>query len=684
MTATSVALTALAIIFLARLVAGALALLGRNDEPWRALTWLAGGTADAAAVVVGFLAVLGGAHPDLTIFGGDAFGRAVLAVDPLSGFFLFITGVIGLPLGLFSFAGPWEADAQRTPPAETAAYQLLLGATTLVICAHNVFVFLFAWELTSLAMYLAIANQRQSARVASPAFFTLSLAKVPAAALVAAFLLLATRTGSFDFGVLARSGPLLGSDLRGTVLVLALIGFGAKVGVVPMQVWMPRGYPAAPANVAAVMSGIVLNLGIYGLIRVAFTFLGHPDPWWGLLVMLGGALTAFVGILYGVVQDDFRRFISYSSVEHAGIMLIGVGVALQGKSAHLPLLAGAGLVAACIDLLQHAAAKSLLFADAGGVERVADTTAMARLGGLGRRVPLLAGTALVGVLSLAAMPPLGGFSGEWLTFEALMQGFRLGGLAGQLGTAIAGALLALTAGLALIAFVKLYGIVFLGVPRSAAAADARDVGRLAGTALFVLALVVVAIGVAVPWVAQFAADAMAGAAGANVAANLTVWPHLAIQPAFANFSSASPTELAIVIPVLLLVPLALRKLFAPRDQRMRRVRVWASASNWPEPQIEYTPLAYSNFARVVFQGLYGLRRRLDESGPSPLFPHELRYQSSIVQVFQTWFYRPLIAAALAVTTLVRRSQSGVIGLYLLYMLIVLLGILAVIRVMIGG
>lgn len=683
MTIGGVALTALGLVFAARLAAAACAPLGRTRPPWCALTWLCGAVADGAAVVAGLLAVLGGVRPLLPVFGGDAFGQAGLAVDPLSGYFLFITGVIGLPLGLFAAAGPWDGDARASRPSAVASYHLLLGATALVLCASNAFVFLFGWELASLAMYLAIVNQRRPASAALPGYFTLGLAKVPAAALVAAFFLLTAGAGSFDFGAIAQAGPTLGPALRSAVLVLALIGFGAKVGLAPMHVWLPRGYPAAPSNAAAVMAGVVLNLGIYGLIRVAFTFLGQPQPWWGLVVMLGGALTAFVGILYGVVQNDVRRFIAYSSVEHAGIMLIGVGVALLGKAAGLPLLTGAGLVAALVHLLQHAAAKSLLFAGSGAVARATGTTALGRLGGLGRRAPLLAGAMLAGVLSLAAMPPFGGFAGEWLTFEALMQGFRLGTTPEQLGTAVAGAALALTAGLALIGFVKLYGIIFLGVPRSEEADKARDVGGATAAALLALALLVVAIGVGMPWAAQFAAASVAGAAGANVAANMTVWPHLAIQPAFANFSSASPTELAIVVPAFLLVPLALRALLRPAGQRRQRVAVWTSASGWPVRAVEYTPLAFSNMERVVFQGLYGLRRGHQTTGPA-FFPQELRYRTAIVEAFLAWFYRPLVIAALATTAVVRRSQSGVIGWYILYMLIVLLAILAVIRVVVGG
>ena len=683
MSLASFALVTLGVIFAARLLAIAVALAARGRLRLPQLTWLCGAVADLAALLTGLLVVLGGVQPHLAVFGGDVFGPAGLSVDALSGFFLFITGLVGLPLSLFSAAGPWENGPRDWLRSTAASYHLLLFATALVLCAANAFVFLFAWELTSLAMYLAIVNRHDQPRVAPEAYFTMSLAKAPAAALTAAFLLLVAGTGSFDFAAFVHLGPTLSVTVRSAVLLLALIGFGAKVGLVPMQVWLPRGYPAAPSNAAAVMAGIVLNLGIYGLIRLDFTFLGPAQPWWGLVVMLGGAVTAFVGILYGVVQNDIKVFVSYSSVEHAGIMLIGIGVALIGQADHLPLLAGAGLVAACLHLLQHAMAKSLLFAGSGAVERVAGTTDMALLGGLARRAPWLSGAMLVGVLSLAAMPPLGGFTGEWLTLEALMQGFRLGGEAEQLGTAIAGALLALTAGLALIAFVKFYGIVFLGVPRSEPAAQAGDLGRGTGVALVALALLTVAIGVGAPWAAQFAAASVAAAAGANVATTMTVWPHLAIQPAFADFSSASPSELAIALPLFLLIPLGLRAALHRPGQRLARARVWASASGWPEAAVEYTPLAYSNMARVILQVLYRLRRSLHVTGPA-LFPTELHYQSAITSAFEAWLYRPLVAGALAITAAVRRTQSGVLSVYLLYMLLVLLAILAVTRVVVGG
>lgn len=673
-------LAALITLFLARLAGGTIVLLVPGSVG-RGLSWTLGGVADIAAMAAGLMAVIGTARPALALFGGDVFGSAGITVDALSGFFLFAAGAAGLPLALFSAGFTTE---RRLSSADIASYHLLLGAAALVLCAHNVFVFLFAWELTSLAMYLVITDGPGGPHAAVPAFFTLSLAKLPAAALTAALLVLATGVHGFGFGLLASAGPGLPAPVRGAVLVLTLIGFGAKVGMVPMQVWMPRGYPAAPANAAAAMAGIVLNLGIYGLIRVDFTFLGRPAPWWGLVVMLAGALTAFTGILYGVVQNDVRRFISFSSVEHAGIMLIGIGVALLGKSNGLPLLTGAGLVAACIDLLQHSAAKTLLFAAGGSLEIVAGSTAMGRLGGLVRRAPLLAAVSLAGILSLAAMPPLGGFAGEWLTFEALMQGFRLQGVAQHLGTAVSGALLAITAGLALIAFVKLYGIVFLGVARSERADHAGDVSGFAAAGLVLLALAVVGVGLAVPWLSQFAAHAVAGAAGMDVAADMTVWPHVAIQPAFSNFSSASPTELAILIPLFLLVPLGIRAVLRRPGQREREAAVWASASDWPEPAIEWTPLGYSNFARVIFSGLYGLHRSLAGSGPTPYFPQRLMYRSRVVYAFERWLYSPLVRTSLRITAAVRATQSGIIGQYLLYMLFVLLVILAVARFLINA
>ncbi|MHB8621435.1 MAG: proton-conducting transporter transmembrane domain-containing protein, partial [Chloroflexota bacterium] len=435
---------------------------GRDRQRWASFALAAVGA--ALLIPAGLLAVAGQTAGYLVV-DWTGFGAAGFRLDQLAGFFVFITGIVGLAMAVYSPSYLRRYGERYSPRAMGAVFNLLLLSVLVILTADNAFLFLMAWETMSVAMYLLINYEYDKPRVPDAGYLTLSVTKVASAALIAGFLLLFAATGDFSFATFQAHGPAAAPAIRDAVFVLMLIGFGAKVATVPMHVWLPEAYPAAPSSVTAAFAGIVLNTGFYGLYRVYFDFLGQPAGWWGMLILALGAITGFIGIVYGLTQDDLKHFVAYSSIEHVGIMLLGLGAALLGAANHLPLLVGAGLIASTFHLFQHAISKALLFAGAGSLELATGTTNMGKLGGLARRMPWTAATFLVGSLSLAAMPPFGGFASEWLTLEALMQGFRLGTVAERIAMALAGALMALTAGLAVLAFVKVFGITFLGIGR---------------------------------------------------------------------------------------------------------------------------------------------------------------------------------------------------------------------------
>jgi formate hydrogenlyase subunit 3/multisubunit Na+/H+ antiporter MnhD subunit len=419
------------------------------------------------------------------------------------------------------------------------------------------------------------------------------------------------------------------------------------------------------------MAGIALNAGFYGLMRVLLSYLSPLPDWCGLIVLLLGGITAVLGILYGVVQADLKVFVAYSSVENVGVILIGLGLAVLAHAQGVLPLAALALLAALFHLLGHAVAKALLFLGAGAVEVGSGTTDMERLGGLMGRMPWTATTFLFGALALAALPPFSGFSSEWLTLQALMQGFRLQGTGNHVVVAIAGALLALTSGVALMAFVKVVGIVFLGEARAAPAASAREAPVTLRAALVGLALWSVAIGVFAPWVVRLLGASGVPLVGLNVAGRV-LQEQLIIQPAYPHFSSIDPSYLAFVLPLLALVPLAAVLLARWRGRvRPRRVPAWASASGAVGPRVEYSAIGYSNPVRVIFTNVYRTRREADSVGDE-LFPHTLRYRSQVLPAAERLLYRPLVAVTLQVADAVRRLQSGYLSAYIAYILIVLL------------
>ena len=357
------------------------------------------------------------------------------------------------------------------------------------------------WEISALVIYALVAVRYQEEEASRAAELTLTLTKLGGAAVLAGFLLLAATAGSFSFAALTTLGPAQDAALRGVCFLLFFVGFGVKAAIVPMQTWLPRAYGQSTAESAGLLAAVALNLAFYGMLRTWFDLLGDPAVWWAVVALLAGSVTALLGILGGIVQGRLREFIAYSSIENAGIIVTALGVALMGSAEHQSGLLGLGLVAATFQITAHSVAKAGLFTAAAAVERSAGTDDMDRLGGLYRVLPVASVGALFGAAALSALPPFSGFASEWMTFEGLMQGFRVGGTGAHLAMALAGALLALTAGLTALAFVRAIGITFLGLPREPELQPQRD-RKLRSIAGGVLAAGSLAIGVAAPWVVE--------------------------------------------------------------------------------------------------------------------------------------------------------------------------------------
>ncbi|MGH2975907.1 MAG: proton-conducting transporter membrane subunit, partial [Solirubrobacterales bacterium] len=499
------------------------------------------------------------------------------------------------------------------------------------------------------------------------AYFGGSLSKLGGACLFAAFALLYGKTGSFDFHSWATAGGL--GTARSVAFVLLLVGFGSKIGLIPTLAGLPPLYTASPAATAATVA-IAYNAGFYGLWRLVFDTLGPGPTWWGELVLILGALTALVGILYAVAQDEIARFLGFSSVEHGGIILLGFGVALLGQSAHQPELAAAGLLAATLHLIMHGIAKPLAFLAADRVTTATAARELRPLGGLAPKLPRTAVAFGLAVLSLAAMPPFGGFVSEWFTFEALLQSFRLDSTVARLIMALAAAILALTAGIGLLAFAKLYGGIFLGRARTLLA-PLREPGPSLG--ILALSAVALILGAIAPWEIRWLGRGLHDALGFDPAGSTISFP-LVLGPVYRHFSVLAPTWLAIGIPALILTAaLLVRILLRPP---VRRAPVWLSGSAPDVALVQYTPDSYSNPIRVVLSSAYRFRRTLR---PIPnTEPPLSEVQTDVTPAFEAYLYRPLARAGLRLSEQARKLQSGQLGTYLLYILVVLIVALALI------
>jgi hydrogenase-4 component B len=618
----------------------------------------------AGLVIVGVSAALGGSQPVLELGAWLGFGADALRVDPLAGIFLALTGILGAAVSLSAAelpAGRWQ----------TGLATALLLFVALAIVAENAFLFLIAWEALSVCIYL-LASSGGSREDLLGGYLTGVLAKIGGAALLAAFALLYAHTHSFELSVWEHAS--LGAGTRCVLFALFLVCFATKLGVVPLQGGIPAGYAAAPRLGAAALS-VALCAGFYGLWRFEFQILGPLPAGCGDALLIVGGITALLGIVYALAQDNLRRFLGYSTVEHAGVVLVGLGVALLGQAAHQPVLAAAGLLAATLHVCAHNLSKTLALIGVDRVEQASGQHTLDSLGGLGRRLPLTAGALAVASMTLAAIPPLGGFVSEWFTFEALLQGFRMPTLLARLLCALAAAALALTAGLGLLAFAKYYGFIFLGAARGRLE-RLREPSRPIG--LFGLSLLILFLGTVAPWEIHLLGAGLQPLLGFN-AATTTISHPLVLGPVFQNFSVLAPTWLSIALPAYALVAIGVMRAMRGRSVRgapVRRAPVWVSGSGADLAGVQYRPSAYSNPMRVILRGPLGFRTRLVAGRGGTL-----RLDTAVTHTIERLVYAPATTLALAITSRVRAFQSGRLSSYLLYMLIAVIIALALVPIL---
>ena len=658
-------------------------LLGRRWDG-RPLPYLLGAAASALLAVVGAAGVAGDG-PSVSLDEFLAAGPTRLTVDRLSGLFLLVSFAVAVPVSLV--CASWARQTGRVRSRGLgAAYALTLGSVAVVLTAEQAFTFLFAWETLTLAFYLLAGFDRHLRGRADASITTIVLSRVSGSFLLVGFLLLAARSGSLQFASYLALPP---SGLRDAAYALLLAGFAVKVGLIPVHVWMPVGYGAAPGPLRAVMAAVAVNVGFYGMWRT-LDLLGSPPGWLAAVLLVLAGMTALLGIAHAVVQTDLRHVVAYSSVENGGLITVGFAIALIGSGSGEPSLVAVGLLAGTLQMIAHGLAKAVLFCTTAAVEDATGTTRLDDLRGVGHRLPWTGAALAVGAITLAGLPLTVGFVSEWFLLESLMQQFRIGGLAYTLPMAAAGALVALTAGFAAVAFVRIVGLVVLGPRGPEEVRPGREAGPLARVASGALALSCLAIAALSPLEIRVVAAGLdpvvprAAVAGALKSA----W---VLQPVYAEFSILSPSWLWIMMPALFALTavgalvLSGRRLFA-----VRRVPAWRSATGGVEGESQYTPFGFANPTRKVLATVLMTRSELvaveRETGGRVHDLHrdvgaaELGYTSDVMEIVERLVYRPLARPLAAAVQAAKRLQSGRLDAYVAYMLIALVAALALVLV----
>jgi hydrogenase-4 component B len=599
-------------------------------------------------------------------------------LDTLTSFFVLTISLAGFAVSLYAVGYLQHFHGRASVAALGSLCNAFLFSMTLVVLADNGLFFLIAWELMSLVSYLLVVTEHEKPEVRYAGFFYLVMTHVGTAFIILTFLLFFQQGGSFSFDAFRHPEQPLPEGLRSVVFLAALVGFGTKAGIVPLHVWLPYAHPAAPSHISALMSGVMIKTAIYALLRVSFDFLDGRFPWWwGFTVLVIGAVSALLGVMYALMEHDLKSLLAYHSVENIGIILLGIGTGMIFQTYGLKELAALGLVAGLYHTINHAMFKALLFLGAGSLLYATHTRNMEEYGGLLRRMPWTGFCFLIGAVSIAALPPTNGFVSEWLVFQSLFLSFQVPDLLVKLILPLAAAMLALTGVLALACFAKAFGISFLALPRSAHARHAEEVPRSMRFGMGFLATLCLLLGLAPMAVVPLLDRITAPMAGASIAHKMLALDGWALAPVNVEFSSLSTPVLALALVGAALLGLALVALSGGR-LAIRHYKTWGCGLNL-SPRMEYTATGFVQPIKRVFSTIYQPNVNLETEflEESRYFAKRRRFEFHIEPVFQKYLYDPVVAMVTAMADRLRIVQAGSLHLYLGYMFVTLVVLLLV-------
>ena len=595
-----------------------------------------------------------------------------IRLDPLASFFVLMISAVGLSASVYARGYVTEWYGRASISLLGSLFSGFLLSMTLVVIADDGFFFLLVWELMSLLSYFLVVTEHEQADVRQAGFFYLIMTHVGTAFIFLTFLLFFQQTGSFSFEAFRHPTQPLSAELRTGLFLAALIGFGAKAGIVPLHVWLPYAHPAAPSHVSALMSGVMIKTAIYGLVRVYFDFLDAQFLWWwGFVVLVVGAVSALLGVMYALMEHDLKSLLAFHSVENIGIILLGIGAGMIFRTYGLHEFAALGLLAGLYHTINHALFKALLFLGAGSLLYATHTRNMEEYGGLLRRMPWTGVFFLLGAVSIAALPPTNGFVSEWLIFQSLFLSMQVPSLLLKLVLPLAAAMLALTGVLALACFAKAFGISFLALPRSSHARHAEEVPRPMLVGMGLLAGACVGLGLlpmlVVPMLDRVTAPLIGASLGEKVLA-LDGW---ALAPVNVAFSSLSTPALALALGLTVLLGFGLVALFGGR-RAARYGKTWNCGLTL-SPRMEYTATGFVQPIKRIFSTIYQPTVKLETEflEESRYFAKRRRFEFHIEPVFEKYLYQPVTAGCFKLANRLRPLQAGGLHLYLAYIFVTL-------------
>ena len=632
-------------------------ILNKKDRYSSLAAFTAASIASVFGIIFSFSVVMGETF-NLTLLTSSFLNFGFL-VDKLSAFFILVISVAVLAVSIYSIGYVKEYFGKKNIGYLGFLYNIFILSMVFVVSANNAVMFLIVWELMSVVSYFLVVYEHEKPETRRAGFIYIVMTHIGTGFILLSFLILANSSGSFNFE--SMNGASLSPLLKDLVFILALIGFGAKAGIVPLHIWLPYAHPAAPSNISALMSGVMIKTAIFMLIRIFFDFLGAGVLWWGFVVLGVGVISALAGIMYAVVEPDIKRMLAFSSIENMGIILIGLGASMIFLAAGSPGLSAIAAIAALYHLLNHSVFKGLLFMGAGSILFSTHTKNLEELGGLIKKMPVSSILFFIGILSISALPPFSGFVSEWLTFQSLLLSFSLDDTFIRIALSISAAALALTGALAAFCFLKTFGIGFLALPRSHQAEHAKEVNfpMLLGMGLF--ALLSILFGVLPMFVIPFLDRITQTFTGAHAFIS-SYNGMINIPPG----NSMSTPALLVLLLLLVMLPLMILYLYNGK-KRSPLYETWGCGQPSSTARNEYTGTAFSKPVRMWLGNFYKPTREITATySASPFLKESVRFGSGIEQIFERYIYTPVVEYVLSISRRIRVIQTGSIHAYLTY------------------
>lgn len=596
-------------------------------------------------------------------------------IDNLSAFFLVLIGIVTSIVSIYSYTYMKRFFRIKNVGVFGAFYNLFILSMLLLATSNNIILFLVFWELMSLISYFLVIYEHEKEEVQKAGRTYIIMTYTGTAFITAAFLLTAYFTKSFELS--AVSSALIPKSYSNLIYIFLLLGFGTKAGIIPMHIWLPYAYTEAPSNVAAIMSAVMKKMSIYGLLRMIFFILPENAMWWGSLTLVIGTVSAVFGIAYSVASTiNIKRLLSYSSIENMGIIFCGMGIMLISRASGNTFLLSLSLTAVLLHTLNHALFKSLLFMGAGAVRYSTGTRNMERLGGLIKKMPLAAVFIFIGCLAVSAVPPLNGFASEYIIFQAIINSIVWFIPSGQFSMVllfvIVAAFLAITGALVVFSYVKLFGISFLGLPRSTEAENACEPEKPMLAALAMSALLCFVPGVGLTYIIKLIDNVSVDLINLKLLStnwSLSNFLHYPIDNGNVSVSFDMLSVLLVVLGVMVTVAvIGLRK-----RTEVQKYNTWDCGFNKLNSKMQYSAVGFSKSVRIIFRGLFKPNRDLViTEGSGPYFIKKAHYSLSTEKVIEKYLYKPFILALVNFSRKARyKIQTGSIHAYLMYFFCVL-------------